>query len=344
MFQKPTVLVLGAGANYEVGLPLGTELMRAVEATLTFGDHRSLATESADQFFYLLRDKFGKESNDYLQAAKRLVQVMNLFPSMDEALHYVRGDERCVAVGKAAIVSSIIGAEAKSKLKFDGKLGRPDLTRVDDTWVAEFLSMAVSGLTQEEMPTVFKKVTIINFNYDRSLEHYLFWALQDKALIPQKQVKNIIDRMHSIRPYGTVGIHWGGDGGGLSFGRPDSLDVSIFEASGEIRTFTEQHAAGVREKIDRALNDAELILILGFGFHGQNFHLFDAPHDRPWEPLRYIFATAHNIAGENYQLLRDRLAAKLRSHALVQLLPKTARQMLVDLRPSIMDAASRTEA
>jgi hypothetical protein len=335
MFRTPTVVILGAGANCELGLPLGKDLMTRVEASLRFGER---ITDNARELRDLMRRTYGAEWEAYKEAARKLVQAMSMFPSMDEALHYFSADEKCLKVGKAAIVNSIIGAEAECRLNFEGRLGRPDLAKTHDTWLPEFLSMAASGVTKEEMPHIFRNIIFINFTYDRVLEHYFFWALQQYALLSPEQVTDIINRMQVIRPYGTVGIHWGGDGGGLKFGRQGGLDESLFQAAGEIRTFTEQGAVGIQEQIERAIENGRLFLVLGFGFHLQNLRLFDTPNERSWEPRR-VFATAFNIEKENHGLLANGIESRFRARAPVTLLPKTARQMLVDLRPSIMVAA-----
>ena len=336
MFRTPTVVILGAGANCELGLPLGKDLMTRVEASLRFGER---ITDNARELRDLMRRTYGAEWEAHKAAARKLVQAMSMFPSMDEALHYFSADEKCLKVGKAAIVNSIIGAEAECRLNFEGRLGRPDLAKAHDTWLPEFLSMAASGVTKEEMPHIFRNIIFINFNYDRVLEHYFFWALQQYALLSPEQATDIINRMQVIRPYGTVGIHWGGDGGGLKFGRQGSLDESLFQAAGEIRTFTEQGAVGIRERIAAAIDRGRLFLILGFGFHLQNFRLFDAPDERAWEP-RLVFATSFGIDQENNGVLSGGIAERFRTHTPIRLLPKKARQMLVDLRPSIMTAAA----
>ena len=81
MFRDPTVFILGAGANAEFGLPLGHELMSAVETNLRVDGRGIAKTESADQFLRLLKNKFGPEAyRDYLDAGKELVQVMGRFP------------------------------------------------------------------------------------------------------------------------------------------------------------------------------------------------------------------------------------------------------------------------
>jgi hypothetical protein len=95
--------------------------MRGVEATLRFGAAGSTIAESADEFRDVLKNKFGKDWVDYRQAAGKLVQVMNLFTSMEEALHYVSADNKCVDVGKAAIVSSIVALDAASVAHHSGR-------------------------------------------------------------------------------------------------------------------------------------------------------------------------------------------------------------------------------
>jgi hypothetical protein len=78
MFRKPTILVIGAGANFELGLPLGKELMNNVEATLRFDSHGNPKTNSADGFRDVLRNEFGKDYVDYAQAGTKLARVLNL--------------------------------------------------------------------------------------------------------------------------------------------------------------------------------------------------------------------------------------------------------------------------
>jgi hypothetical protein len=338
MFRKPTVFILGAGANAEFRLPLGKGLISGVETNLRFVGETP-KTQSAGEFLQLLKNRFGREEYlGYRTAAQKLVQVSSTFPSMDEALHFLSADDKCILVGKAAIVRSILDAEKNSSLKFEGKLGRPDFSGVAETWAPQFVSMAVSNLTLADISRAFEKVTIINFNYDRSLEQYLYWALQD-LLVSRDNAKEIVNRMTVLRPYGSVGpLEWQADRG-VPYGGPDNLDVSLFEMANGIRTYTEQLHTELRAKIDEALSNAELIVILGFGFHSQNLGLFKQMNDRAMGARR-VFATARLIDKENYGVLADRLSQNLRLNIPVQLLDKAAREMLRDLRLAIMAAAS----
>jgi hypothetical protein len=60
-------------------------------------------------------------------------------------------------------------AEQSSKLFAQN----PEMIRevsYDDTWLPYFLSMLVSSLRREQATDLFRNVTIINFNYDRTIE------------------------------------------------------------------------------------------------------------------------------------------------------------------------------
>jgi hypothetical protein len=341
MFRKPTVIILGAGANVEFGLPLGNGLMSAVETNLRVDGRGIAKTESADEFLRLLKNRFGPEEyRDYLNAGKELVQVMGRFRSLDEALHYLSADTKCIVAGKAAIVSSILGSEKNSKLKIDGRLGRPDLPRVVSTWAPHFLSMAVSDLTMGEISRIFENVTIINFNYDRSLEHYLYWALQGDLGVPRNEAGDIVKGMKVLRPYGSVGpLDWQAEGG-VPYGGPDNLDVSLFQMADGIRTYTEQCHTELRAQIDAALNSALLIVILGFGFHSQNLELFKAPSPGRRMDNRRVFATVKGFVPENHGVLSERLTQHLRTSVPMQLLDRTACEMLRDLQLAIMAATN----
>jgi hypothetical protein len=287
----------------------------------------------------LLKNKYGENHREYTKAARELVQVMNRFPSLDEALHYLSANEKCVTAAKAAIVCAILSAEKKCELKFVGQLGGPDLAKAANTWTAQFLSMAISNLTQGSVSSIFENVTIINFNYDRAFEHYIYWALQRDALVPRSEAGDIVKRMRVIRPYGRVGpLEWQEDGG-VVFGGPDSLDESLFQIADAIRTYTEQHHTELPAQIDTALSNARLVVLLGFGFHSQNVQLFGPTPNRSGED-RYVFATASGIADENHQLLKYQLSTSFMTPVPVHLSPKKAGEMLTDLRPTIMAAAN----
>src|SRR5688500_6199515 len=80
----------------------------------------------------------------------------------DEALHYFSSDPAAVLVGKMAIAHEILAAERASSLAIknprreDSSLLSPFVS----TWIAEFLSMALSFRQRDEYQSLFSNVTV----------------------------------------------------------------------------------------------------------------------------------------------------------------------------------------
>jgi hypothetical protein len=235
------------------------------------------------------------------------------------------------------VVREILQAEDNSLLKHERNLGGPDLSRVKDRWFSQFLSMALSGVKRDEIDQAFAAVTIINFNYDRSLEQYLYWALQTQAAISQEQAARLVSSLRIMRPYGYVGALDWQDREGVPFGPIDPLGFRLFSLAARIRTYNEQHQSDLPKKITEALNSAQVIIFLGFGYHAQNTELFQETAERD-NRFRQVFATAKGIDQENFSLITKQLATWLKAE--VTLLDKTSASLMSDLRPSILHAAS----
>ncbi|MEX1059599.1 MAG: hypothetical protein WED13_01105 [Methyloceanibacter sp.] len=342
MFRKPTVLIIGAGANKEFGLPLGTELMTQVGEALRFRFDFDRQISGDRELLDVLKGRFGQEVNTYTRAANHLVSVLPGFNSMDEALHFLRGDEKCTWLGKVANVQAILKAERNSSLKRVPELGGPDIARCE-AWAYQFLKMVLSSATFDEIKSLFKNLTVVNFNYDRCFEHYLYWALQSFASAPPEDAVEIVANLNVIRPYGDLGkLDWDQRGKGTPFGGRDYHGVVLFEWAKGIRTYTEQDESDVPVQIEQALTDAELILILGFGFHEQNVQLL-RPKKRQRGAnggRRHVFATIRGIAEDNKRALVQELTACFKTEHIL-LSDRTATQLLFDLAPSIMAVAGK---
>jgi hypothetical protein len=183
-FRRRAVLILGAGASAEAEMPVGGQLKEAIADALNFRKSRRNDLVSGDSDLYeLIRYKFGNDANRYITAGAELARAIPVFISIDEALHFYSENPELVWLGKLEIVRQILKREGGSVLKLDPATAHPVLGNVGETWFLEFLSMALAGLRKDSLESVFQNVTIINFNYDRTLEHYLYWALQATASI-----------------------------------------------------------------------------------------------------------------------------------------------------------------
>lgn len=149
MITTPTVFVLGAGASMPYGYPSGYGLLKDIFYNIQ--DDKTLS----DLLFDLEIDGGVDQFRYALLRSRRL--------SVDSFLeHWPRYN----TIGKLAIASRLCHCEKKSLKKFD------NLDNENDWYKYIFDKMNTSFDDFDN-----NQVSFITFNYDRSLEYYLFEAL-----------------------------------------------------------------------------------------------------------------------------------------------------------------------
>jgi len=336
MFSQPVVFVVGAGASAEFGLPVSGQLNACIGSSLNFdrGPDGLLIGERA--VFDLLGSRFGPESEKYHDAATELAKRVMEFASIDETLHWFSARPEIVLLGKFAIVREILKAERRSTI-----YGTPDMAAEitdENNWLPYFLSLVAGSQTREEtIERMFNNVSIINFNYDRTIEYALLSQLQTRFGLDADEAKRAISSLKVIQPYGSVGpLPWQ-DGSGIAFGADLGRDHDrLFALTTNILTYTEQNVSEtIRSEIRSAIDRARLIVFLGFGFHAQNMALLQAGAAMSW---RRAIATALMVNEENYEALTLKIAlttgcAELKN---IQVLPWYSHQIFSWLKPSLL--------
>lgn len=333
MFSQPIVFVIGAGVGEEYQMPLGADLKARVASAV------NLSKPGTDQELWaMLSARFQSGIRMYEDAGRDLAKTIESFPSIDEALEWFGSRSEVVELGKVSIIREILTAERTCPLD----------DRVKNAWLSHFLSMAISGWQSEKVERAFENVTMINFNYDRVIEHFLFSALQSKFGIEQARASRVVSGLRMIRPYGRVGaLEWQEppdlqDKLVVPFGARLGPDHEVlFSLSKGVRTFTEQDLASkIMPEIRDALEKARTIVFLGFGFHSQNMRLLQVRTAESW---RRWFATAMGMDTANHPIMRTAISravgCSLPEDQTV-LLGWRAHKMLDDMRPSIMAASS----
>jgi hypothetical protein len=238
MFAKPTVLIVGAGASKECRLPDGGELKNKIVDALRFQSEGGRLVHGSKEIYHALRRKCpdGSELNKYLRAGINLAATIPVQPSIDEALHFLSAQAETVELGKAAIAHEILTAEHLSHLVTGPERDQPFIDNANGTWLLPFLSMALGFSTQQQVEDAFHNVTMINFNYDRTIEYYLYWALQTRALVSAETARIAVSNLNIIRPYGSVGyLEWQTQEG-VPYG---AKNADIFEVAKNVSTYTE---------------------------------------------------------------------------------------------------------
>lgn len=120
-----TVIVLGAGASKEVGLPIGADLKNAIAERLNIcfeHGHRmvsgdALIVEALRQ--HVAATTGSRDVNPHLNAAHRIRTAMPQAISIDNFIDAHKGDAKIEICGKLAIVAAMLAAERRSMLYID---------------------------------------------------------------------------------------------------------------------------------------------------------------------------------------------------------------------------------
>jgi hypothetical protein len=189
---------------------------------------------------------------------------------MDEVLHFLSDELDVLELGKLAIAHEIMNAERSSHLYKAIQANDSAIGNINDSWASSFLRLALSGSRRNELSKLFGNVTVIDFNYDRVLPQYLFWALQRDLQIPQDLVAECVKGLKILNPYGSLGrLEWQADTDALPFG---STEGNLAQIASRIRTYTEETQGPERDQIRNAVQSARVIIVVGFGFHRQTLN------------------------------------------------------------------------
>jgi len=277
MFKRRTLFILGAGSSAEVGLPVGTQLADTIAKKLDVRyDHLRPIGEGDLTLFESVKMPFvrsGPDPSKVQFAGWRIRDGIRLAQSIDDFLDLHRNDKVMTIYGKAAIVKSILEAERNSKLFFNPHVGTAarkafDPAIITDTWFVKFMRMLGRGIPKESATELFNRVSFINFNYDRCVEHFLSNAVQALYSLEGHQLQPIIAGLRVIHPYGSIGKE-------VAFG---STRADYLGEAERIKTYTEQIGDdGVIDEVRAEVQSAECIVFLGFAYHSQNLSMLMSP-------------------------------------------------------------------
>lgn len=134
----------------------------------------------------------------------------------------------------------------------------------------------------------FSDLSVVTFNYDRSLEHFMLGALQAAY---GKDLRETVEKLKTFRIthiYGTLGQAYPGKSIRYrDYGEKTSHPDSIYAAAKSIRVIPESRDTNAPELVEarKALEIADKICFLGFGFDEINVErLADGEACAAWKP------------------------------------------------------------
>jgi hypothetical protein len=271
MIERPTVLILGAGASKPYGFPLGFELRDDV-----------IRMHSRNAINFQLR-QIGITPQQYDSFIGELLK--SGYSSVDA---FLEDRKQWLLVGKSCIAQSLLEYEASTAKK----LFPPNQPK--DHWY-ETLWAALKAESWQS----FRKnnLTIVTFNYDRSIEFYLSRVIRDNYRVSEEVAASLL-RSFIIHVHGNLGTYKGlGEDGFKYAKRPDNDDVVAARKSIKIVHESNSSTKEFR-KANHLLRNASTVIFVGFGFHPQNMSkmkIFDRRNERIRSGMTSIRGTHKGI-------------------------------------------------
>jgi hypothetical protein len=213
MLKHPTLFIIGAGTGDGLNMPLGSTLSATIARHVDIAFEMDSRKVSGDDVITAALRRFARarsmNPNDLFAAGRSISKGIRSFRSVDNFIAAQSNNENIKTVAKFAIVRSIVAAEKECYLFVDNDTGK---YRSDDavfnSWLPDFAFLLAENLTvDKDLDTIFDSLRIINFNYDRCIEQYLYSSLP--AMFPSKNPTYFADlinkKLKVIRPYGSVG-------------------------------------------------------------------------------------------------------------------------------------------
>ncbi|WP_083560590.1 hypothetical protein [Oceanococcus atlanticus] len=323
--RQNTAFVIGAGASNDFGLPVGDTLKTNIAQALKQTERQDDAVQK-DRLTVALR--LVEQANMLLgqpvfKGTQRIIVGMPTAESIDNFVHQHRGDPCIELVAKMAIVHCILKAEHESSLG-PSPNAPADPEYVDFTkdqnqsaWIVGLFKAVTQGATPHELEERLRNLSLIIFNYDRCVEHFLFSVFKTHYGFTSAKAKHFMDLITIIHPYGTVGaLPWmeHESAATVAFGGRQLRGPDLLHLASNIRTFTESSENNDNfVKAQLAITNADAIAFLGFAFHPLNMRGIMPTSEMTQNEGRDVFGTAYGVSDFQRQRIMHEISQSFKT-------------------------------
>ena len=273
MIDKKTVLILGAGASMPYGYPSGFALRTKIY-TEFYSQYMKYLEAQADyiqrqmDMDYYIKTVKQEDPKDFVEKFRDSNISIDLFLSLNKK-HEI--------IGKKAIALSILRYEGASQFK-------DNLIPEKENWYKFLLNRLVGKLTKKDdyKNISNNNISIITFNYDRSLEYFLYKSLSSMfGEVDNTEIINELRKIKIIHLYGQVAkLKWQDNEIYLDYFYNRS-EKDIFKTINldyifrEIKVIYEERETNELKDAQRIIKEAKRIYFLGFGYAEENLETLD---------------------------------------------------------------------
>lgn len=277
------VLILGAGASAPYGFPTGQELKTIITDKIL----------AQTELFSILVEA-GHSVNELETFAARLKRSGQM--SIDAFLLH---QPDFASIGKHAIACSLLPAESNSKLH--------DAESKEDWY--PYLFQQLNYRRDEISPET--KITILTFNYDRSLEQFLIDAMSNSFGISEAEsAVRLRNTVRIVHLHGSLGPLQSQSENGLCYGfktdKPIPRRHAVVACSQNLKVIHEiEDSDDTFEVARKILEQSDCVCFLGFGYHQDNLKRLGYPRRTYGQR---VFGTAYGLTTLERQTVGGRLS------------------------------------
>ena len=309
MIRKKTVVVVGAGASFDLGFPLGKDLKVKIADVLGSknmdgGRAPYVRSNEIQACIDQLARQHGKRARELVRIANFISDQMPKAASIDNFMDAHRENRPLNDIGKLAIAFVIAKKEFDSAISRNGtRNGRALFT--EDYFVTQLMRLVSEGHNREELSKSFGNLAFVIFNSDRCVEASIDrWVREYFG----EDSRDLVRGIQFLHPYGSLGDFFQGTNTQNLQDRSSALlnPVSeLMQMKDSIRTFTEQKDTEMLSAISEVLTEAKSIIFLGFAYGPQNMEMLDVPSRQ----VRRVFGTGYGFSDEDLEeIVNTRLA------------------------------------
>lgn len=283
MIEQPTVFVLGAGASCPYGFPTARQLRRDIVSDFVLQYEEHLGAVGPEYRLKRVAEGYpnSQQAGDFVERFRSSnTESVDLFLSRNP---------RFDMVGKTAICLSILQKEKSSRFA-------EELTDADRDWYFWLFNKLTADFSSKNDMARFNAhaMSFITFNYDRSLEYFLFDSLLhsfEGATSPD--VASLLSQLKIVHVYGrTAPLEWQEKQGTLEYGRTlENIGyVTLPPLTRNINVVYDERDNRALEEARNLIKEAHKIFFLGFGYSKENLEALGLPD--VLKPAHRIWGTA----------------------------------------------------
>lgn len=320
MIDKRTVFVLGAGASCPYGYPSGAHLRKHICLSQGLWQSYNLSgigSQSAQEEGRL------KEIQEFIDKfRKSSIKSIDLF---------MANNPKLAPIGKYIIAFEIFRAERDSRFGEEAKLEQEQIADkqhrgtfgplnllssplfMGQDWYSYLYNHLLEGkVGNDDLPDFSNgNLAFVTFNYDRSLEQFLYEALRYSFTeVLEERVVQCLKQLKILHVYGQVAsLQWQNPSDYVDY-KPQTNE-SLLQRAANVRTIYEEKENPELIEAQNLLKQAKRLFILGFGYAPENMSVLGLPALIP--QTCWVYGTAFGANEKEVKRIRTRIIDGLRT-------------------------------